>query len=299
MRRWIRAFRAPFFTASIVPVLLGAAVAYARTGTVRLADLLLTLSGVVALHAGTNLANDYFDHLSGNDWVNRNHGPFNGGSRVIQEGLIRPGSILIASLCCFALGCAIGLYLNWKLPGNVVLFLGLIGVISGFFYTAAPIRFGYRGIGEPLVGLNFGVLVVLGSYYVQTGRLAWEPVIASIPVSLLIAAVLWVNELPDYEADAAVGKRTMVVRLGVRRASYVYAVLLTLPYLWLAIPFKLNPWAALPILTAPLAIRSIGVVLRARGLSWRELAPANAGTVALHLAFGLALTAAYTLDRWL
>ncbi|HID56117.1 TPA: 1,4-dihydroxy-2-naphthoate octaprenyltransferase [Candidatus Poribacteria bacterium] len=294
MNRWIRALRVPFFTASAIPVLLGAAVAYGQTGEISVWDLILTLAGVIALHAGTNLANDYFDHLSGNDDLNPNPTPFSGGSRVIQEGLISPKGILIYSLSWFVLGCLIGLYLNWRHSGNVILYLGLIGVFSGFFYTAVPIRFGYHGLGEVMVGLNFGTLVVLGSYYVQTGSLSWRPVIASVPVSLLIAAVLWINEFPDYAPDAAAGKRTLVVRLGLRRSAYVYLGMLALSYIWLI--FIPIPWGAIALATLPIAIKGVKVAL-SRYEDPMNLIPANAATVMLHLSFGLALCLAYLLER--
>jgi 1,4-dihydroxy-2-naphthoate octaprenyltransferase len=292
--RWIKALRAPFFTASLVPVLLGAAVAYNHIGRISPLDLILTLIGVVALHAGTNLANDYFDHLSGNDEINRNPTPFSGGSRVIQDGLISPRGILIYSLLWFALGSCIGIYLNWSHPGNLILYLGLIGVISGFFYTGVPLKFGYLGVGEILVGLNFGVLVVLGSYYVQTSALSWQALIASVPVSLLIAAVLWINEFPDYEPDAAVGKRTMVVRLGLRRAAFVYVGMLAISYIWLVATG--NPWSAIVLLTIPMALKGARIAL-SRYDDIANLIPANAATVMLHLTFGLTLSLAYLLDK--
>ena len=294
MNRWVKALRAPFFTASVVPVLLGAAVAYSHTGRISVPDLILTLIGVIALHAGTNLANDYFDHLSGNDELNSNPTPFSGGSRVIQEGLISPKGVLIYSLSWFALGCLMGLYLNWRHPGNAILYLGLIGVFSGFFYTAVPIRFGYHGLGEMMVGLNFGTLVVLGSYYVQTGFLSLRPVIASVPVSLLIAAVLWINEFPDYDADAAVGKRTLVVRLGLRRSAYIYVGMLAFSYIWLILIGI--PWVAIALVTLPIAFKSAKVAL-SKYDDPMNLIPANAATVMLHLSFGLALCLAYLLDR--
>ena len=214
LKLWLLELRAPFLTASVVPVVLGAVIGWQRVGAFHWGYFLLTLVAAMSIHAGTNIANDYFDHLSGNDPVNVEFvSPFTGGSRLIQEGLLSPREVLMESLFFFALGSAIGLYLTWA-RGPIVLVLGLIGLFSGFFYTAPPIYLAKWGIGEFFVGLNCGFLITLGSYYVQTRSLTWEPIVAAIPVACLIAAVLWINEFQDVPADHAVGKDTLVVRLG-------------------------------------------------------------------------------------
>ena len=181
MKVWIRAVRAPFFTASLVPVLLGAVVAWHRTGIFNWGYFFLTLMGIIFINAGTNLTNDYFDHTSKNDELNRNPTPFSGGSRVIQEGLIKPRKVLYAALAFFALGSLAGLYLNHVLEGNIILVLGIIGIFLGFFYTADPLRIGYTGFGELVVGIGLGPLVVIGSYYVQAPELSREAFCVSLP----------------------------------------------------------------------------------------------------------------------
>ncbi len=146
LRRWLKAVRAPFFTATIVPVCLGAAIA-GRYGNFSVSLFLWTLAGVVFLHAGTNMMNDYYDHLSANDEVNEHFNPFSGGSRVIQEKLLKPEEVFWGACAFFILGSICGIYLNGKVPGNVILYLGLFGLLSGVFYTAKPFQVGYRGWG--------------------------------------------------------------------------------------------------------------------------------------------------------
>jgi 1,4-dihydroxy-2-naphthoate octaprenyltransferase len=299
MKIWLAEVRAPFFTATVVPVLLGAAIAWARTGAFHLGYFVLAMVGALLLHTGTNVANDYFDHRSGTDDLNVEFvRPFTGGSRMIQDGLLTPREVLTGALVAFALACVIGLYLAY-VRGPLILLLGLVGIFSGFFYTAPPFNLVSRGIGEFFIGLNFGVLMTLGSYFVQTGYLAWEPVVASIPVGLLIAGVLYINEFQDTPADGAVGKDHLVVRLGRRRGALGYMLLMGGTYLVIVLAAVLritSPFTLIALATLPVAIRAVSVA-RAHYDEYLKLVPANAGTVFAHLLTGLLLSAAYLLDK--
>ena len=297
LKIWLKAIRAPFFTATIVPVLLGTAVAWNVERKFNLFYFLLTLFSVLLVHMGTNLANDYFDHKTGNDEINKNPTPFSGGSRVIQDKLLPASSILKASLFSFGIGSLLGLYLVFKL-GYIVLLLGAIGVFLGFFYTATPLKLGYKRIGEFLVGIGFGPLVVVGSYYVQTLRFSSEVILISIPIGLLIAMVLWINEFPDYEADAKVGKNTSVVKLGKRKALRVYYLTLGLVYVWVVsgVLFKIFPvFTLLILLTFPIFLKTLKITKQNYEKIY-ELLPANATTIMLHLSIGIFLTVAYLID---
>ncbi|MBI2862566.1 MAG: 1,4-dihydroxy-2-naphthoate octaprenyltransferase [Chloroflexi bacterium] len=294
-RSWALEVRAPFLTAAMVPVLLGTAIAWAQTGTFLWGYFLLALLAGLLFQAGTNVMNDYFDHSSRNDEVNQEFvRPFSGGSRIIQLGLLTPLEVLIGSILLFLLASLIGLYLAWE-RGPIVLLLGLMGIVSAVFYTGPPLNWASRGVGELVVGLNFGPLMTLGAYYVQAQNFGWVPILASIPVGLLIAAVLYINEFPDYAADAATGKRTLVVRLGRARAAVGYIAVMAAAYLVIVIGAATGalPLAAfLGLLTLPLALQSIRYASRfyAKPL---DLAPANALTIIAHLALGLLLTLAY------
>jgi 1,4-dihydroxy-2-naphthoate octaprenyltransferase len=249
----------------------------------------------LSLQAGTNLINDYFDHLSGNDEVNREFvRPFSGGSRVIQLGLLTPLEVLMGSVLFFTLGSLIGLYLVWT-RGLFILALGALALFSGVFYTGRPFNWASRGIGEAVVGLNFGILMTLGAYYVQAQALSWAPLIAGIPVSLLIAAVLYVNEFPDYVADEAVGKRTLVVRLGRRRAVVGYTVVMAATYVAIVAGVSggvLPITALLGLITLPVSWRAMQYARNNYASSF-DLVPANALTIVAHLSTGLLLTLAY------
>jgi len=295
LKSWIIELRSSFLTATLVPILLGTSIAWARNRAFNLEYFLLTLVGGAFLHLGTNVANDYFDHKSGNDEINKEFvRPFSGGSRTIQLKLLTPKEVLSGALLFYALGISIGLYLTWT-RGSLVLVLGLIGLLSGFFYTAPPLNWANRGLGEAIVGINFGALMTLGAYYVQTQTLAIEPIIAAVPVSLLIAAVLYINEFPDYVADKAIGKNTLVVRLNREKATIGYAFLTLGAYaaIFLSATAGMTPiYTLIALVTLPLAVEAVQHAKKFHS-SALKLVPSNAFTVVCHLFAGLMISLGY------
>lgn len=296
---WLKELRAPFFTAVIVPSILGFVIAVHQSVEINWIHFILTLFGVVFLHAGTNVANDYFDHKSGNDEINHEFAhPFTGGSRLIQEKLLTPKTVLTESLIFFAMGGVIGLYLTFTV-GIGVLILGLVGAFIGYFYTAPPFRLSYHGIGELAVGLNCGIFVTLGAYYVQAGHFSWEPVIAGIPVGFLITAVLWINQFQDYQADKAVGKNHWVIRIGRKKAEKIYRILMLTTYLVIivtSIAGWITQFAILALLTLPITLKAIKISSKQYDNPQR-LILANASTISIHLFTGLLLSLGYMIEH--
>jgi len=296
---WFKAARPEFFTGALMPVVVGGAVAWSEGHNLHWGLWLLTALGMMLLQAAANLANDYYDYASGNDPLNVTFvSPFTGGSRIITDGLVPPRPVLVASLVCLAAGAAVGLYLTY-LRGWVILAFGLVGGLTGFFYTARPLQLGYRGLGEICIALDFGILPVLGTYYVQTGGFSRPALWAALPVTCLITAVLWINQFQDYAADRAVAKRHWVVRLGLRRASLVYALLLGGAYLSLALAVVagiLPAWTLLALLTLPLAVKAVAVAF-ANYDKPSSLTPANALTVLLQTSVSLLLALGLVLAR--
>ncbi len=291
---WLREVRLPFLTAAIIPVFVGTTAAFYETRRFDLPLFLLTLLGAMLAHAGANMANDYYDSRSGNDDLNRWRSPFNGGTGVIQEGLLRPGHVHAAALLALAGAFAIGLYL-FSARGATVLVLTLVGGVCAYFYTADPLHLAYYGLGELLVGASFGPLLVAGAYFVQAGMVSPNAVAASVPVALLITAVLYINQFPDYEADLAVGKAHWVVRQGTEKALPGLAGLLVATPLSIAgsVLVGLTPWTTLAaLLTAPLALKALRIA-RAHHASPLELRPANAIVILTHLLTGLLLTGGF------
>jgi len=296
---WLHAARAPFFTGSLAPILVGTATAFHETGSIAWLYAILALCAIVLLHAGANLTNDYYDHLSGNDAINVSRAtPFTGGSRLIQQQIVQPREIISAALVSLASGCAIGGYLAWA-TGWPLLILGLVGASTGFFYTAAPLKLGYRGLGELVVFLDFGVLPVLGAHYIQAHAFSYPSAIAGIAVGLLMTNVLWINQFQDAEADAAVGKRHWVVRLGRKRAARVHAALFALSYLVMLFGIQISAlptWSALGLLTIPLAVYASRISSR-RYDDLGRLRPANIATIVIHMASSALLAVGLTLGR--
>ena len=292
---WLVIMRLPFLTATIVPILVGAAVAdlyFTTNGIIQSVDwgwLGLTLLGGSLLHIGTNTANDYFDHTSGTDEANYNYMvPFSGGSRSIQMGLITAKGMLTVAIVSFALSAVVGIPLIQK-AGMPVLWLGLIGFLSGLFYTAPPFRIASRkGLGELLIGLNFGPLMVAGSTLVQTGQLLPEAFLAGIPIGFLVAAIVYVNEFPDHDGDKATGKDTLIVVFGPEKARIGYVLLVAGAFISIVV-MALNgtfPMLTLIALVASyFGVRAIQILYKY--YDDRLLQPANAGTINMHFVTGV------------
>lgn len=290
LRIWFVEVRAPFFTATVVPVVLGTAIAWYEKQVMDLLLFGLTLLGVVFIHAGTNVVNDYFDYRSGTDRVNKNKSPFNGGSPFIVQGVLTPKQVYRGAIIFFALGALIGLYLAYEVS-YIVLVLGVVGISLGYFYTSPKVNLAALGIGEVAVGLGFGPLVIAGAYVVQTGEFSWPVVLAGLPVGFLIGLVLFINQFPDMEADGSVGKTHWVVRMGLEQASVWYAGLMAATFvtiigLWLAGIYPL--WALVGLVPAVVAVKAVRVVLEKKK-EFRELIPAQAMTIQVHLLVGVLL----------
>ncbi len=303
--RWalfVNATRLPFLTASVVPVLVGTAVAW-KDGFLNAPLFLLAFFGAAFFHIGANVINDYFDHTSGVDEANLSPTPFSGGSRLIQRGLLEPKSVRNLALVFYALGTLIGFVLM-ALRGWQVLVFGIVGFVLGWIYTAPPIRLVHRGVGEVAIGLAFGPVIVMGAYWVQAMRWSNEALLTSVPVGLLIAAVLYINEFPDRRWDDRAGKRTLVTRLPIRVAVIVYGLLVGTAYLTIivGVVFRvLSVPALLALLTMPAAWKAYKLLRRYHSLPYR-LIPANAGTIFTHLTTGMLLFFGYVIagfDRFL
>ncbi|MBN2271869.1 MAG: 1,4-dihydroxy-2-naphthoate octaprenyltransferase [Sedimentisphaerales bacterium] len=220
------AARPKHLVAGAAPVIVGSCLGYATLASFNIPLFVLALVSIILLQAGANMANDYFDHVSGNDWANKNPTPFSGGSRFIQQGLLTPKAMLLAALAALAFGCALGVVILMLTRSLFILVLGLIGVLGGFFYTASPIKLGYRTVGEFMIFLLFGLLPVYGAYYLQTERIDAVALVPGILVGILIFLIILVNEFPDVAADAAVNKRTLIVAFGVSASAWIYRVAL-------------------------------------------------------------------------
>jgi 1,4-dihydroxy-2-naphthoate octaprenyltransferase len=295
LQTWILALRAPFFTASIVPLLIGMAISFYETKTLDFGLGFLTLISGIAIQAGTNLANDYYDQSA--DAINDNYTQFNGGSRMIQNDIIAPRTILTASIVSFIIGIVTAVVILINTQGWLLLIFLAIAVLLGFFYTAFP-SLSYNGLGEIAVFVGFGPLGIYAAYYIQLGHINSSLLlIISIPIALLISMVLLLNEFQDGQADTAAGKKTLVVSIGKKRSIKIYTFGMIVSYVFLVLVvfvFSLPIVLLLPIITLPLAIKAITRALQDYEKIF-ELLPANGMTILVHFSFGLLMALSFVL----
>jgi len=271
--------------AAVAPVLVGTALG-ARDGDLHVPGFLAALAGAVLIQVGTNLSNDYSDARRGADTEDR-LGPV----RVTAGGLVPPRQVLVATYVSFALAIAVGAYLV-TVAGWELLLVGAASILAGVLYTGGPRPYGYEGLGELFVFAFFGVVAVTGSYFVQREALPWEAFALAVPVGLLAAAILMVNNVRDLETDRRAGKRTLAVRIGRRRARVLYGA--TVLGAHVAVPVivaagSLDAWILLPTITFPLALLLVRQVQASS--DGPSLNQALARTGLLQLAFCVLLSA--------
>lgn len=282
---WILAIRPATLTAAVIPVVVGTAVA-ARGGVAHLGVAMAALIAALLIQIGTNLVNDVDDFERGADSAARQ-----GPTRVIQAGLLSPEQVRLAAWMAFGAAAVAGSYLCVA-GGWPIMAVGVAAIGSGLAYTGGPWPLGYHGLGDVFVFIFFGVVAVVGTFYVQAGCTTGLVVAASIPVGALATAILVVNNVRDFDTDRVAGKHTLAVRFGQRAGRAEFIALVALAYavpaaLWLV--WRSSLWVLLPWLTLPWAI-----TLSQRMASCRDGASFNAalrGTARLHAAFGVLFAA--------
>ena len=270
--------------AAIAPVLVGTAVAYALQEIFRPGAFVAAMLGSILIQVGTNLSNDYSDARRGADAEDR-LGPV----RVTAGGLVPPKQVLMATYITFGLAALCGVYLV-AVSGIELLFVGIASIAAGVLYTGGPKPYGYEGLGEIFVFLFFGIVAVAGSTFAQTESWPWQAFALAVPVGLLAAAILVVNNIRDMESDKRAGKRTLAVRLGRERGRMMYALMVYGAYLLAPLPWllgSLSAWLLLSWLTLPLAVKVVRTVRR--HTDGPTLNEALAQTGILQLAFCLLL----------
>jgi 1,4-dihydroxy-2-naphthoate octaprenyltransferase len=295
MNPYIKAVRAPFLAGSLMPVIIGTCLAFTEKHF-SLANFLLALVGVGSLHLFANLINDYYD-ATGSDPLNLRVTPFSGGSRVIQNGELGAKTVLGMSIFFLAVALVSAILLLYS-KMLLILPLGILGLLSGWVYSAPPLQLMSRGWGEIVIFFAFGPLVTLGAYYVNAGSMSLEAFAIGFPQGFLIMGVIWINQFPDYQADKAAGKKNLVVRLGPKISRYLYAIIMILSFISVVLLvgiMKTNYLIMLAFISFPMILRAIGVVWKDY-LSYEALIPAQALTIktiivqSLLISFGLFLS---------
>lgn len=297
--KYFAATRPAFLSVTLAGALIGLGSASADGLNIDALKALLTVLFALVAHAGANVVNDYYDALNGSDAGNQQRlFPFTGGSRFIQNGVLSLRETRLLGYGLLAAVMPAGLWLTAQsAPG--LFWIGLAGLAIGWAYSAPPLQLMARGIGEAAI-VGGWLLIVLGTDFVQRGALAALPLVAGLPFALLVAAILYLNQFPDAQADALAGKRTLVVRLGPQRARWGYALLAGAAYLWLALAVI---WGAVPWLCAAGLLPALLSFKAARGLLRHatepaQLTPAIQATIAAANVNGLLLALGLALARW-
>ena len=292
VQKWWGAVRPWSYTAAIVPVLLGAAVA-AQEVTLNWLWLALALVGSIAIQGGTNLMNDYYDYKKGTDTP-----AVKGTGGALLRGDMTPEQIFWAGIIAFAVGSAIGLYFVYA-TGPFILWLGLCSVAVGYFYTAGPFALAYVGLGELAVFIFMGPVMVLGSYYLQQPVIALPAIWAALPVSFVVAAILHANNLRDIDTDIINHKRTLATMLGRSGARVEFYVLVGGAFVsvLVLIALGLAPWPTLiSFAMAPLAWRLMRTAATEEAAE--KLHPVLRGSAVLHMRFGMLYVIGWVIALW-
>jgi len=289
----LRTTRLPFLSATAVPVLCIAVAA--SHGAFTWWTALLTLIGASFAHLAINVTNDIFDTLSGADDANPTPTQFSGGSRVAIYDLVSVRGLALLAGVLYAAAAVIGLALVAVTGSTSLLWIGVAGIALGIAYTAPPLKLVYRGLGEVAVAIGFGPIMLLGAYVVQTQRIDLEPLVLSLVPGILIALILFVNEIPDRRSDAQAGKRTLPTRFSPEAIlrAYLAAGLVAFGIIFAGVFAGLLPWPALVAIAAVPILFRVEAGLRANYDSPYALMAVMGQNVNLNLIVGGLLLVAY------
>ncbi|MBN1591818.1 MAG: prenyltransferase [Candidatus Coatesbacteria bacterium] len=259
VRLWIRLSRPEFHLIALLPFVLGNLLAEFYGHPTSLSIMVLGAIGTVLIMLITYYLGEYFDYES--DCINRRYNAFSGGSRVLPAGQIRREAPLIAALVLLLPVAAVGLLLHFYFRcGPYTIPLGVLGLAAGVFYSSKPVQWAYHGFGELLIGICYGWLAVNTGYYLQTGSFHLIGTFVALPVMTSIMAVILMNEMPDRDADKAVGKQNLVVLLGPKLSMMLYRFLILLTLLFAFLPSAIAfsfPYHFVPLLLVPIVLRNL------------------------------------------
>jgi 1,4-dihydroxy-2-naphthoate octaprenyltransferase len=295
---WWKAFRFHFTSASFMPGILGGMIAWTIDGKFLPGYFLLVMLGLILNHMALNMTDDYYDfrHLV-DVFATDGKNPYTGGSGLLSSGLIQPQRMRQVFVTFYLIAIGIGVFLG-VMRGPFILLLLAIGFFCAYFYTAPPIRFGYRGLGEFAQLLCFGPGIGIGAYFVQAQRISWEAFWGTLPFGIMLFAMITINEIPDYFEDRRGGKLNLVVRFGRETGIWLFIASVLSAYAVILVGVVLGRIPILgliSLLTLPIAYKTISI-LRAYYQEPIKMAPANLGMICTHNFTAILLALAYFIE---
>lgn len=250
---WLRVIRIKFLLASVIAVSLGLVMSYWYTGRLDVIHSVITMAGVIALHASVDLLNDFWDYKRGIDTITRRT-KFSGGTGVLPEGLLKPFHVYVAGIAFLILGSLAGLYFIIIYGWIIAVILGF-AILSIYFYSTKIVD---SGLGEIFVGIK-GTMIVLGTYFIQTQQITQSSILGGIIVGALSSLVLFITSFPDFDADKQKGRKTLVIMLGKKRASNVFWAFPLVSYgiILVGVMMQIFPvFCLITLVTIPLVVKS-------------------------------------------
>ena len=295
---WWRAFRFHYSSASFMPGILGGMIAWAVDVKFLPVYFLLVMLGLLLNHMALNMTDDYYDfrHLV-DVFATDGKNPYTGGSGLLSSGLIQPQEMRQVFVTFYVIAIGIGVFLG-VMRGPFILLLLAIGFFCAYFYTAPPIRFGYRGFGELAQLLCFGPGIGIGAYFVQAQRISWEAFWGTLPFGLMLFAMITINEIPDYFEDRRGGKLNLVARFGRETGVWLFMASVLSAYAVILVGVVLGRIPVLgliSLLTLPIAYKTVSI-LRAYYQEPLKMAPANLGMICTHNFTAILLALAYFVE---
>ena len=295
---WWGAFRFHYASASFMPGILGGMIAWTADRQFHPGYFLLVMLGLILNHLALNMTDDYYDfrHLV-DIFATEGRNPYAGGSGTLSAGLIQPKQMRQVFTAFYVIAIAIGLFLGVT-RGPFVLVLLVFGFFCAFFYTAPPIQFGYRGVGEIAQLLCFGPGIGLGAYYVQAQKISWEAFWGTLPFGIMLFSMITINEIPDYLEDREGGKLNLVARFGRKAGVRLFTTSLLSAYGAILVGIilrKIPILGLISFLTLPIAYKTISI-LRTYYQEPIKMAPANLGMICVHNFTAILLMIAYFVE---
>jgi 1,4-dihydroxy-2-naphthoate octaprenyltransferase len=295
---WWKAFRFHFTSASFMPGILGGMIAWTTDGKFLPGYFLLVMLGLILNHMALNMTDDYYDfrHLV-DVFAADGRNPYTGGSGLLSSGLIQPKTMQRVFIAFYIIAIAAGVFLG-VIRGPFILLLLAIGFFCAYFYTAPPIRFGYRGLGELAQLVCFGPGIGIGAYFVQAQQISWEAFWGTLPFGLMLFSMITINEIPDFFEDRRGGKLNLVARFGRETGVWLFIISLLSAYgaiLTGVILGKIPVLGLISLLTLPIAYKTISI-LRANYQEPMKMAPANLGMICTHNFTAILLALAYFIE---